>query len=118
MSARKAPSEVIKKAKAGVPQDIFVQIVHKDITERENEKKKSRGLLFVDKELLEETNAEMQARKDEVFPKGLNDGTQVLRNYDSVPMVFVRVPNFKALERILVHSKVEAIFDNAVYKLP
>jgi hypothetical protein len=108
----KAPADVIDRAKQSIPQEIIVILDRKDIEEQESQKRYSRGLNSNDATIQAETTREFADLKASVFPNGRLGDAMVVRDYQFLPMLFVRVPDFRALARILSHPKVEAVQAN------
>jgi hypothetical protein len=61
--AAKTSPDVIERAKANTPQQLFVELEHKEIKDRENEKRRARNLPFNDRKLGEEAKLEFDALK-------------------------------------------------------
>ncbi|MDF2467008.1 MAG: conserved repeat domain protein [Ramlibacter sp.] len=111
----KAPPDVVEKAKMGVSQDLNVVLDSEAIYRRAAEKRRGRGLQFSDQQSSDETAAELGELKAGTFPGGRLGDAIVLEDHKHVAVLFVRVPNFSALARIIADPRVVAVEPNKVY---
>jgi len=96
----------------GLPQELFVLLDSRSITEKEKERRKAKGIRFNDHEINEETKRELDALKAAVFPNGRLGDAYVTGDFSQMPMVKVYVPDRRAREQLLSHPRVKAVYEN------
>jgi hypothetical protein len=72
---------------------------------------------YVDRrQLFEETKLDLDARKNEIFFNVPLRDILVVENIRDIPMLKVRVPDMRTLERLISHPKVITILEEGIYK--
>jgi hypothetical protein len=112
----KAPPTVIEKARMGMSQDLLVILDRRDIEERESQRRAAQGVNANDAALEAETIREFDLLKASVFPNGQLGDARVIQTFKTVPILFVKVPNFNALAAILANQKVVAVEENTSFR--
>jgi hypothetical protein len=105
----KAPPEVVDQAAKDVSQDLNVILESGVIYKRADERRRERGLIYSDRQLSDETAAEIDVLKAGVFPNGRLGEAVVLDNPREAALLLVRVPNLNALTLILAHPESEPL---------
>jgi hypothetical protein len=111
----KAPPEVVDQAAKDASQDLNVILEPGVSYKRAGERRRERGLIYSDRQLSDETAAEIDVLKAGVFPNGRLGEAVVLDNPREAALLLVRVPNLNALTLILAHPRVRAVEPNRVY---
>ena len=111
----KAPPDVIEKGKMGLSQDLNVVLDAEAIYYRAAERRRARALQFDDEQLSDKTTAELAVLKAGTFPDGRLGDAIVLEDHKHVTILFVRVPNWETLTRILATPQVQAVEPNRIY---
>jgi hypothetical protein len=111
----KAPSDVVKKAASGISQELNVILDAGAIMHRALRKRRARGLKSSDRKLTDETIAKLTVLKASTFPEGRLGDAIVLVDHKHVPVLFVRVPDLSALNRIVADPRVIAVEPNQDY---
>lgn len=101
--------KIIAKIQAGQVLELLVRIEHADIYEKEKER---RRLAYVSpRQLFEGTRLDLDARKNEIFLSGPLSDISVLENSPNVPLLKVRVPDMRTLERLISHPRIIAVME-------
>ena len=105
----KLSSEIIAKIQAGEVLELLVRIEHADIYEKTKER---RRLAYVSpRQLFEEIKLDLDARKNEIFFNGPLQDIAVLEDSRNVPLLKVRVPDMRTLERLISHPRIIAVME-------
>ena len=98
-----------------MPQELYVQFEHKDILNREDKRRRGKGLEVNDDEIEYETRREFKTLRENIFVNGKFGEAAIIRASDVVPTAKVYVPNFSALQQLLNHVKIEAVYEEQKY---
>lgn len=105
----KTTRKIIDRAREGVSQDLYVVLDTKDIDDATQAQRLSKGLPFIDKQIMEESTRRTAELKRNVFPGGRLGRNSVVRDQSIVGLLLVRVPDLPALEELLAHPRVKYV---------
>jgi hypothetical protein len=120
--ARKAPPGLVERAARGEVLQLNIILDNADIARREEERddkrtfvperRRAKGLQFNDDQINEQTKRELATLKASVAPQGRIANAQVIDDSPHVPIITMRVPDLRSLQKILGHPKVKAVGDD------
>jgi len=116
-STEKAEPVVIEKGQSNVAQDVYVELEHDDILREMDNKRRTKGLHHNDDDIEAESRRKFKALRESVFPNGKLDSLSIIHASDVVPTAKVHVPNSAALQRLLNHPRVKAVYAEQEYVL-
>ena len=115
--AKKAERSVLEKGQSNIAQDVYVELEHDDILREIDNKRRTKGIHQNDDEIEDESRRKYKALRESVFPNGKLEAASIIRASDVVPTMKVHVPNSAALQRLLNHPKVKAVYGEQEYVL-
>lgn len=93
-------------------QDLIVLFEDAPIRAAALKRRVAKALRHDDDEILAEKKRGYDVVKARAFDQMQAGGVQVVRDYSHLPMAFMRVPNRRALERLLSHADVVRVYEN------
>jgi uncharacterized repeat protein (TIGR01451 family) len=111
-SRPKAPATVLQRLNAGTPQNLIVLFDDSTVEEEVKSMRLSRGLVHDDATVLELKATRYRDIRQRVL-KALPSGEfETRREYDYLPMAFLRLRTRAALDRLLERPDVVAVYEN------
>jgi len=108
----KAPHEVWAKLAGGESQDLIVVFDDSAIQAQASQLNKERGIIFDDNDTIrfkKDRYAAIKADVISVLPLGK---FEILKNYDVLPLMFLRFRSAEALKTLLAHPSVLSVHED------
>jgi len=108
----KAPQDVWAKLAGGESQDLIVVFDDSAIQAQVAQLNKERGILFDDHDTLRFKKDRYAAIKAEVISALPSGKFEILKNYDVLPLMFLRFRSSEALKALLAHPSVLSVHED------
>ena len=107
-----APQDVWAKLRGGEPQDLIVVIDDSAIQAQAAQLNKERGILFDDNDTLRFKKDRYAAIKADAISTLPSGKVEILKNYDALPLMFLRFRSAEALKALLAHPSVLSVHED------
>lgn len=115
----KAPREVLEKLAGGEPQDLFVAFDDVAIVAEASQMNKVKGIMFDDIDTMRFKAGRYAAIKQDAIATLPSGKVEILKNYDALPLMFLRFRSTAELKALLAHpSVVKAYVDRQEHLMP
>jgi hypothetical protein len=108
----KAPQEVWTKLAGGESQDLLVVFDDSSILAQASQLNKERGILFDDNNTIRFKADRYAAIKADVLSTLPSGKFEILKNYDVLPLMFLRFHSAEALKALLEHTSVLSVHED------
>jgi len=108
----KAPHEVWAKLAGGESQDLIVVFDDSAILAQASQLNKERGIIFDDSDTIRFKADRFAAIKADVISTLPPGKFEILKNYDVLPLIFLRFRSAEALKALLEHPSVLSVHDD------
>jgi|GEM_PF-2790210 len=106
IAINKAPQEFWAKLETGESLDLIVVFDNSAIQAQAAQLNKERGLLFDDNETIRFKADSYTSIKADVISALPSEKVEILKNYDVLPLMFLRIRSAEALKTLLAHPSV------------
>ncbi len=110
--ANKAPHAVLENLAVGKAQDLIVEFDDSAILAQALQLNKDRGILFDDNETLRFKTERYSAMKAAIMATLPSGKVEVIKNYDALPLMFLRFRSAEALKVLLAHPAVVRVYED------
>lgn len=111
------PAVILQNLHAGNAQEMLVQFVADDIDRLATQMREAMGLKFENQDIRFERRQSYLATKTRVLSTFDESDVLLLRDYEELPMAFIRVSNESSLKRLLNDVEVKAVYENKKFNL-
>jgi len=108
----KAPHEVWAILAGGAPQDLIVVFDDSAIQAQASQLNKERGIIFDDNDTIRFKKDRYAAIKADVISALPLGKFEILKNYDVLPLMFLRFRSAEALKALLAHRSVLTVYED------
>jgi hypothetical protein len=108
----KAPQEVWTKLAGGESQDLIVVFDDSAIMPQASQLNKERGIIFDDNDTIRFKKDRYAAIKADVISALPSGKFEILKNYDVLPLMFLRFRSAEALKVLLAHPSVVSVHND------
>lgn len=108
----KAPHEVWAKLAGGKSQDLIVVFDDSAILAQASQLNKERGIIFDDNDTIRFKTERYAAIKADVISTLPSGKVEILKNYDVLPLMFLRFRSAEALKALLAHPSILRVYDD------
>lgn len=105
----KAPEIVRERGTRNESQDLLVLLDDTEISRYSEQRLREKGMDRIDAEIIREQDRRLKLLKESIFPGGHLGSIRLLKDYPSVALVVVRVPNRAALLMLAAHPGVVSL---------
>jgi hypothetical protein len=106
VGADKAPREVWEKLAGGEQQDLIIVFDDSAIVAEASQMNKAKGIMFDDNDTMRFKVGRYAAIKRDAIAALPSGKVEILKNYDTLPLMFLRFHSTAALKQLLAHSSV------------
>jgi hypothetical protein len=108
----KAPQEVWTRFSSGASQDLIVVFDDAAILAQAAQRNKEKGIVSDDNDTLRFKKERYATIKTEVLSATPSGKVVILKNYDILPLMLVRIDSAEALKELLAHPAVVRVHDD------
>lgn len=105
----KAPHEVLVKLESGEPQDLVVVLDGSAIQAQASQLNKEKGIIFDDNDTMRFKKERYAAIKEGIISDLPCAQFEILKNYDVLPLIFIRFRTAEALRALLAQPSVLSV---------
>lgn len=108
----KVPHEVWRKLTSGEAQDLIVVFDDSAVVAEASRLKESKGIIFDDKDTLQFKATRYATIKRDAIDTLPPDQVEILKDYDALPLIFLRFRSAAALKALLDHPSVLRAYED------
>ncbi len=112
IGVNKAPHEVWAKLAGGESQDLIVLFDDSEILAQASQLNKERGVVFDDSKTIRFKKDRYASTKTDVLSALPSGKVEILKDYDTLPLIFLRFHSVEALKAVLAHPSVLRVYDD------
>jgi hypothetical protein len=112
VATEKAPHEVWEKLARGERQDLIVALDDSAVLVQASAMNKAKGIMFDDNDTMRFKAERYAAIKRDVMSARPSEKVEILKNYDMLPLMFLRFHSAAALKALLAHPSVVKAYED------
>jgi hypothetical protein len=112
MGTDRAPHEVWDNLARGEQQDLIIQFSDSAILAQASQLNKAKGIMFDDNDTIRFKAQRYAAMKQDAMSTLPPGKVEILKNYDALPLMFLRFRSTAALKSLLAHPSVVRAYED------
>jgi hypothetical protein len=112
---QKVPAMVLQALEEGQFQDLIIEFEHQDIRGEAAARRQGRRLRFNDPLITAFKTSRYRARKKHIFDAVQQDDLTIIKDYNHLPLAYVRIKNQRALRRLVIRPEVKSLSLNTKF---
>jgi hypothetical protein len=108
----KAPPDVWEKLAGGIPLDLIVEFNDSAIQAQASQLNNAKGIMFDDGDAMRFRAERYAAIKQDAMSALPSGKVEILKNYDALPLLFLRFHSTATLKALLAHPSVVRVYED------